>query len=249
MGLMLGHRSLPRRLNLVLSSKPIQRRRSLHEQTYQALRASILRGELAPGERLVETQLAQQLQVSRTPIREAIRQLQKEGLVTADASGGLCVTMLSTADAVQLYDCRMALEQLSVLGACDHATDAQLGRLEQSVAQAEAASQKPPSQDHFVELLALDYQFHRLIAESSGNQCLVSLLDQVFDKMALLRIQTTRHNPKVLEIRLEHRQIFETIARRDQAAAVQAIQAHLGSSRIRVSQAIEHLRQATDAGS
>ena len=92
---------------MTLSSQPLQRSKSLQEQTYQALRASILLGELAPGDRLVEKEIAQRLQVSRTPIREAMRQLQQEALVTADGNGGLRVTTISIADAVQLYDCRI----------------------------------------------------------------------------------------------------------------------------------------------
>jgi DNA-binding GntR family transcriptional regulator len=231
---------------LVLSSQPIQRSKSLHEQTYQALRTSILTGDLVSGDRLVETQLAQQLQVSRTPIREAIRQLQREGLVTADSGEGLRVTAISVADAVQLYDCRIALEQLSVAGACEQASPIQLQTLEKFVIQAEKLAAQHSSGLSNSQLLDLDYQFHRQIAEGSGNKWLVALLDQVFDKMTLLRIQTTRHNPKVLEIRIEHRQIYEAIAQRDAAAATAAIQNHLIASKARVVQEVQHLQHPDD---
>ena len=101
-------------------TQPIPRVQSLHEQTYVALRTAILSGELASGERLVESQLAVTLKVSRTPIREAIRQLQRDNLVIADDNGGLCVTQLSATDAGHLYDCRMGLEELAVAQACIH---------------------------------------------------------------------------------------------------------------------------------
>jgi DNA-binding GntR family transcriptional regulator len=231
---------------LILSSPPIQRSKSLHEQTYQALRTSILSGQLAPGDRLVETQIAQQLQVSRTPIREAMRQLQREGLITADSNGGLRVTAISVVDAAQLYDCRIALEQLSVVGACEHASPAQVQKLEHCVVQAEALSSLASDQVNSFQLLDLDYQFHHLMAESSGNAWLVFLLDQVFDKMALLRIQTLCHNPKVLEIRLEHRQVYEAIAQRDPVAAAQAIQAHLTASKARVVWEVQQLQQQSN---
>lgn len=235
---------------MTLSIQPIQRGKSLHEQAYQALRVSIFSGELAPGDRLVETQLAQQFQVSRTPLREALRQLQREGLVTADVNGGLRVTTLSTTDAIQLYDCRLALEQLSVAGACDQASEVQLQQLEQYVLQAEQIKRDRTAQStaqsgrlhrnsSSLQLLDLDYQFHHLIAECSGNQRLVFLLDQVFDAMALLRVQTLRHNPDVLEIRLEHRQIYQAIAQRDPEAAAASIKAHLVASKARVVQEIE----------
>lgn len=77
------------------SSAPIQRPQSLREQTYQVLRASILSGELGAGSRLVEAQIAEKLQVSRTPIREALQQLQKEQLIVTDKNGNLRVISFS----------------------------------------------------------------------------------------------------------------------------------------------------------
>ncbi|XWK87085.1 MAG: GntR family transcriptional regulator [Phormidium sp.] len=226
---------------MILSAQPIERSKSLQEQTYQALRSSIMSGELASGDRLVETQLAQQLQVSRTPIREALRQLQREGLVKADANGGLRVTVISVTDAVQLYDCRIALEQVSVAGACEKASELQLQILEKFVVQAEKLTQRGTSELNNFQLLDLDYQFHHLIAESSGNKWLVSLLDQVFDKMMLLRIKTMRQNPKVLEIRIEHQEIFAAIAQRNIQMATEAIQNHLMASKIRVAEEVRNL--------
>ena len=226
---------------MILSSPPLQRSKSLYDQTYQALRTSILSGELAPGDRLVETQIAEQLQVSRTPIREAMRQLQQEELLTADSNGGLRVTTISTTDAVQLYDCRMALEQMAVVGACEKANALQLKKLKQYVVAASSLVKSKSSDLKSFQMLELDYQFHHLIAESSGNKWLVSLLDQVFDKMALLRTQTTRHNPDVLEIRNEHHQIYEAIAQRNVAAATQAVQNHLSASKARVVQEVQNL--------
>jgi len=228
-------------LTLVTLSNPLPRRESLHEQTYQALRTSILSGELSPGERLVETQLAKQLEVSRTPIRESLRQLQREGLVTLDSSGGLRVISVSVTDAVHLYDCRMALEQAAVREACLHASDRTLESLHQSIVQSERAVQRATSTLNTFEMLNLDYQFHRQIAVSTGNPWLTDLLDQVFDKMMLLRVQTTRHNPKVLDICSEHRQICAAIASGDPDTAITSIQAHLSASKQRVVKALETL--------
>jgi DNA-binding GntR family transcriptional regulator len=227
---------------LTLSLPSVQRSKSLYEQTYQALRTSILCGDLLPGERLIETQLAEQLQVSRTPIREAIRQLQRDSLVSTDAGGGLRVITISTVDAIQLYDCRIALEKLSVQEACQYATTSQLEDLESLVAEAEQLTEQPTINSASLQMLEIDYRFHQLIAESSGNRWLVTFLDQVFDKMALLRVQTTRHNPRVLEIRSEHRQIFEAIAQRNTESAIQAIQDHLVASKTRVVQEVESLQ-------
>jgi DNA-binding GntR family transcriptional regulator len=216
----------------------IQRSQSLRQQVYQALRQIILRGDLASGERIIETKLAEQLQVSRTPIREAIGQLQREKLIVSNPKGGLRVATLSIEDAIQLYDCRIALEQLSAAGACQLVTPQQLKQLEKYVLLAESAKSQI-NQANSWQLLEIDYQFHHLIAESSGNQWLLTLLEQVFDKMALLRVQTTKHNPQVLEIRLEHRQIFEAIASRDSELAQKTIQDHLIASKYRVVRELE----------
>lgn len=234
-----------------LSATSLQRGQSLHEQTYQALRTAILSGELAAGDRLIETQLAESLQVSRTPVREAIRQLQRENLVTSDANGALRVALLSVADAIHLYDCRIALEQVSVAEACQQASSAHLKKIEQVVKQAEKKGGQPSHPLTHFQFLHMDYAFHRLLAEGSGNPWLVSLLDQVFDQMALLRIRTLQHNPGVLEIRGEHRRIYEAIAARDVAAAIQTIRGHLTASKERVVKEVQQLEQelaAADSG-
>jgi DNA-binding GntR family transcriptional regulator len=216
----------------------IQRSQSLRQQVYQALRQIILSGDLASGERIVETKLAEQLQVSRTPIREAIGQLQREKLIVSNPKGGFKVATLSIQDAIQLYDCRIALERLSAAGACELATRQQLEKLEKYVLLAESAQSQSNKSDSF-KLLEIDYQFHHLIAKSSGNQWLLNLLEQVFDKMALLRIQTTKHNPQVLEIRLEHQQIYEAIASKNIDLAQKTIQNHLTASKERVVRELE----------
>lgn len=228
---------------MVLSTKNVQRSKSLHEQTYQALRESILSGELAAGDRLIETQIAEKLQVSRTPIREAIRQLQREELITADQLGWLRVATVSPAEAKNLYDCRMALEILAVTGACQNSSNSQIKKIKAILAQGEKLFKHKDANPNSFQLLELDYQFHRTIAQSSGNTYLVSLLDQVFGKMALLRVQTTRHNPRVLEIRTEHQLLMQAIAARDIEAATQAIQSHLIASKARVVQELENIQQ------
>ncbi len=212
----------------------IQRSKSLREQVYQALRQIILRGDLASGERIVETKLAKQLNVSRTPIREAIGQLQREKLIVSNPNGGFRVATMSIKDAMQLYDCRIALEQVSVAGACELVNSQHLEQLEQCIVSAEEIAESNTGKANSFELLELDYQFHHLIAEIADNQWLLALLEQVFDKMALLRVQTTQHNPQVLQIRLEHRQIFEAIANKNADLARQSIEQHLTASKARV---------------
>ncbi|MGC1395768.1 MAG: GntR family transcriptional regulator [Coleofasciculaceae cyanobacterium] len=213
--------------------KSLQRSQPLKEQAYQALRKMILSGEFTPGQRLVEAQLARYLQVSRTPIREALGQLQRESLVMTD-SDGLHVATFSATDAEQLYECRIALERVSVNAACHNATATQLKKLHRLIQQSEKLADTNPSQMLNFQLLELDYQFHRLIAEMSGNLWLQAMLDQIFDKMMLLRIQTTQQNPSVLDIRAEHLYVYEAIAQRNSEVAVEAVINHLQAAKTRV---------------
>jgi len=226
--------------------RSLQRTQPLKEQAYQAIRSAILSGELLPGQRLVETQLANDLQVSRTPIREALRQLQNEDLVV-EVDNVLRVATFSATDAAQFYDCRIALEQLSATDACRNATEAQLLELSQMVSQADRLDGSNPSQLINFQLLDLDYRFHRLLAESSGNLWLRAMLDDLFDKMMLLRIQTIQQNRNVLDIRIEHRHIYEAIAQRNPKAAAEAIKDHLVAAKQRVILEMENLQQETKA--
>lgn len=206
----------------------------------------ILSGELTPGQRLVEAQLARHLQVSRTPIREALGQLQRESLVMTD-SDGLKVATFSATDAAQLYECRIALEQVSVNAACHNATTAQIRKLQRLVEQSEKLADTKSSQMLNFQLLELDYQFHRLIAEMSGNLWLQTMLDQIFDKMMLLRIQTTQQNPSVLDIRKEHLYVYEAIAQRNSEVAVEAVINHLQAAKTRVVDELNILLSETEA--
>lgn len=225
--------------------KSIQRNQPLKEQAYQALRKAILSGELTPGQRLVEAHLARTLEISRTPIREAIQRLQQEALVTTNSDNGLQISTFSAEDAMQLYECRLALEQVSVTAACHNAKTAQLQKLHRIVQQAEKLVDTKSSPLLNFQLLDLDYQFHRLLAEISGNLWLRSMLEQVFDKMMLLRIQTIQQNQNVLEIRTEHYRVYEAVAQRDPKAAAEAIQSHLMAAQARVVHELQIIQSDT----
>ncbi len=229
-----------------LSSRSLQRPQSLQDQAYQALRTAILSGELVPGQRLIETQLAQKLQVSRTPIREALHQLKQADLVVEDR-GVLSVAKFTSEDARKLYECRLALENVSVKEACRNASDRQLKQIENLIEKAEKLLNAEPTKLTSFQLLDLDYRFHREIAQGSNNEWLVSLLDRLFDKMILVRIQTMLSNPAVLEVRWEHRQIYDAILARNSEQAVQAIQDHLIASQARVVLELEQIQQSQEA--
>jgi DNA-binding GntR family transcriptional regulator len=229
-------------LSLKLSGNSLTAPQSLHEQVYQVLRTAIFSGELRGGERLIETQLATKLQVSRTPIREAIRQLQREDLVVADGNGSLRVAKLSLEDAINLYDCRIALEQLAVIQACGNAKSRNIKKLEEAIGRVEKAMEQESKELSNFQLLHIDYQFHRQLAECSGNPWLENLLLQIFDKITLLRIPNIQDHPEIQEIRSEHRRIYDAIINRNEEAAKMAVQQHLMATKERVVREIRLLK-------
>ena len=204
-----------------------KRPKPLYEQAYEKLRMAILSGEMVPGQRLVESSLAERLAVSRTPIREAMRQLQLEGLLQLDQQGGLSVTQFSPTDISHLYECRIALERVAVSGACRHATPLQIKRIDLVLTQIEAALYDQALKLDRNQFLSLNRQFHRQIAESSGNPWLLTLLDQVLDKILLFRVQLHREDADVREMHEQHRQIYTAIAHRDIEQGVHLISRHL----------------------
>ena len=225
-----------------------QRAKTLHDQTYADLRAAILFGKIRAGDRLVETQLAEQFQVSRTPIRAAVHQLRQTGLLTLHSDGGIYVKKLTLHDAIKIYDCRIALEQLAVAGSCHHATKHQLELIEQTLIESEAIARQGEADAHSVQLLDLNIQFHRLIAQSSDNLWLVPLLEQLSNQATLSRVQTLKVDSDVVDVHYEHRQIYEAIARRDADVAVQRLTDHLRSSQKRIAERFQDNASATHRG-
>lgn len=222
--------------------------KTLHERIYLTLRTSILSGEFKLGARLTESKLAKRLQVSRTPVREAIRRLQQERLLTSDSPDGVTIVEISLDSAIHLYDCRIALEQLAVTGACFHATPAQLEGLEQNLLASEAALSQQVSRSTTqqgaaaLKQLDLNYEFHQLIAEASQNPWAISLLDQLSNQVQLLRLQILEDWLDVEAIQKEHWQLFRAIKDRDEKAARKAITDHLEHSKKRVIQVFQSHR-------
>ncbi|NEQ45967.1 MAG: GntR family transcriptional regulator [Leptolyngbya sp. SIOISBB] len=226
----------------------------LFSKIYTALRHEILSGQLLPGENLIEQSLADRFAVSRTPIREAIRQLQQEGLIESDNRHGIRVAVITIADAIHLYDCRLGLEQVAAMGACENATPPQLEALAYCLAQAQLAEPQPTAQYPQESAAAsdnrlqIDRSFHHLIAEASGNPWLAQLLSQILNKMSLLGSTVTHRNPAVLEIWAEHQRIVDAIMAREPQVAAIAMRDHLIASKARVVQELQGLQSTAALG-
>jgi DNA-binding GntR family transcriptional regulator len=187
----------------------------------------IVRLQLRPGERIVESDLQRRIGLGRTPIREALFQLSREGLVVRD-SRGFAVAELSAREVGELYEVREELEVLAVRRAIARATDEDLQELSQVIA--ESGSGPRGAEDRWV----LGLRFHRTLARLGGNAVLEQLLEQVLRRIARVRFMEILSDPSGERAREEHRRIYESLLRRDVEAAESAVRSHIRASKERV---------------
>ncbi len=205
---------------------PLKRRRLVDEVT-QTLRDAILNGRFLAGTRLRQADLAAQLAISRTPIREALGRLQQEGLIELLPGGGVRVALLNLTEAVELYDLREVLDGLAARLAAHRAADGALGRIQKALGRmAQCLERKDPNQ-----WFGAHVAFHDEILQASGNKRLQGL-------SAVVRLSIRHFHPLLLktENRLEdayreHRGIYEAIAAHDAEAAERFARAHIANAK------------------
>ena len=196
----------------------------LRDVVFNTLRQAILRGELKPGERLMEIQLANKLGVSRTPIREAIRKLELEGLVLMIPRKGAEVAEITEKNMLDVLEVRRALEELAVKLACERITEEEI----QELKDAADAFQKILSEKDITKIAEADEAFHDVIFKSTGNDRLIQLLNSLREQMYRYRLEYLKreeYHPQLLE---EHQQIIDRITRKDQSEAAELIDRHIG---------------------
>lgn len=153
----------------------LQNHRPLRELVYEELKRQILVGEIAPGTRMMEIELADEMGVSRTPIREAIRKLEKEGLVIIEPRRGAYASDISIKDMLDVLEVRQDLEGMAASMAAEKVTEEE----KRDFAQANAAYKEAIRNGKTEEIIRCDERFHQLIVGYSGNKTLMQLLSQV----------------------------------------------------------------------
>jgi DNA-binding GntR family transcriptional regulator len=213
-------------------------RRSLADDVADRLRDAILSGSFQPGEPLREEQLAASLDVSRGPVREALVQLEREGLVIVRRHRGATVARLSQADAEEVYSLRLALERLAVQRAVVSATEADFAAMEDILDAFRAASIGEPSAK---EIADLDVRFHDLIYRAAHHQrlydCWANLRSQTF----LFLLSRNVANADFREVTVQsHKDLLDVLRSRDPVRAGIEIENHLLGAYERV---VQGLRQ------
>ena len=198
-------------------------RSSLVDAAYAALRQRILDNTYPPGHQALEQALAEDLGISRTPLREALIRLQKEGLVAVVPRHGMRVLPVSPADMKQIYEILSALESMAAeLAAKRRPTDAELAPLEQ----ASRDMAKALKADDLEAWAEADERFHRHLVELSGNRMLVEAVLNFWDRAHRVRRFTLRLRPKPLHSTKEHMALVERIRAGDAAGANEVNRAH-----------------------
>lgn len=203
------------------------RKVSTRDYAYAEIKQQIITGTLPPEEPIVEEQLSTQLDISRTPLREALQRLEIEELVIRQLNGRLKVAPISVQEVNEIFTVRRKLEELVVAQATERATERDLRKLTNITEMIE----KNFREDNLEEILYYGGQFHSFIYDLSGNQTAVNILSQLNDHIhRYRRIIPTQAIGKLEKSLDEHRRILQCMMTKDVKGAVQAISEHIESS-------------------
>ena len=207
----------------------------LRDVVFYTLRQAILKGELKPGERLMEMQLANQLGVSRTPIREAIRKLELEGLVLMIPRRGAVVAKITEKDLRDVLEVRTSLEKLAIELACQRMPDETIPDLRQALEAFKEALKK----EDLTAQAEKDEQFHDVIFKSTGNQRLIQMLNNLREQMYRYRLEYLKecgaHGGRVEG----HEAIIQALSVKDKEKAADIIARHIYNQELSVIRKIQ----------
>ena len=195
----------------------------LREVVCETLRKAIRNGVLEPGERLMEVQLAEELGISRTPVREAIRKLEQEGYVIMMPRRGTYVSNVSVRDVKEIFEIRSALESLATSLAAMRIEPEELDRLRALLTEIEGHIERRDID----KIVATDIEFHGLLYRVSRNERLVTIIGNLKEQLARFRTLSMSYPGRLHETLEEHRAMVEAIAAGDEEAARDAAERHM----------------------
>lgn len=198
----------------------------LRDLVFMTLRKAILMGNLRPGDRLLEEHLSERMGVSRTPIREAIRKLELEGLVNMVPRCGASVASINASKVKDVLEVRGALDELAIRLACDHITEDQIQRLNEAKLRFENTT-TGSSIASIARIVDADIKFHDIIIEASGNEKLVQMMTNLSESIYRYRYECLKDSNIYEELIEEHREMYESIVAKDIERAVLSARNHI----------------------
>lgn len=195
----------------------------LRDVVFNTLRQAILTGELKPGERLMEIHLADRLGVSRTPIREAIRKLELEGLVVMIPRKGAQVAKITEKNLKDVLEVRRVLDMLAVKLACQRMSEDEKKELKQACDE----FKKVVRDNNTKDITEADVRFHDIILKSTGNDRLIQLVNNLAEQMYRYRLEYIKDSSYHNILVQEHEAIYSAIMNQEEEKAAQAAAEHI----------------------
>jgi DNA-binding GntR family transcriptional regulator len=196
----------------------------LPDQVYSYLRSAIIRGDLPPGDKLVELEIAAQMGTSQGPVREALQRLEHDGLVERRARSATYVTSISIDEMYELFSIRGLIEGYAIRRTSQTITHDQCALLDELIRQMAKAG----SQNDIIPLAEYDMQFHRRIVEWSGSTNFLSAWTPLSNQIQRFIVQShPEHYPDFVEIGTRHQPIVEALRQHDSDGAARAVQEHI----------------------
>lgn len=215
----------------------------LRDVVFNTLRQAILTGELKPGERLMEIHLANRLGVSRTPIREAIRKLELEGLVTMIPRRGAEVAQITEKSLKDVLEVRRALDALCVELACDRISAGELKELSDACDAFETATKTKDTK----KIAQADVALHDIIVKATDNSRLVQLVNNLSEQMYRYRFEYLKDETSHEQLIKEHRIMFEGIRDKDKETAARTAKLHIDNQQNSIMKQIRLEREKDSA--
>lgn len=212
----------------------------LRDVVFNTLREAILKGELKPGERLMELQLAAKLGVSRTPIREAIRMLEQEGLAVTIPRKGAEVARMTEKDMEDVLQIREALDELAARIACEQITEEQLAELRETMHEFEESTKTA----NVRKIAEADVRFHDIIYQSTGNPKLVNMLNNLREQMYRYRVEYLKDESNYPTLMQEHKAIVEGLTLKNKQKVTETMKCHVGNQAVAVKAMIREQENA-----
>ena len=195
----------------------------LRDLVFAAIRESILNGTLEPGERLMEVQLAEEMGVSRTPVREAIRKLELEGLVVMVPRKGAYVAGLTLKEVADVFEIRSCLEGLAAALAAERITDDEIKKLDQILEDISVAGEKRDVET----IIKKDAEFHQVLFSATRNERLAQMINTLKEHIDRFRIESFNNPVRIKSVLKEHKKIVEAIKQGDSNNAERLAKEHI----------------------
>ena len=203
----------------------IEKAKPYYDQIYHKIREMILFMKLKPGERVYEARMARLFNTSRSPVREAVKALIKEGLLVSDEKSRIFVYEPTFDDIIQIYQCRMALESLAARLTAEVATTSQIKEIGTIIEETERYLSN--EEENREKLILLNTEFHHLITKFSKNDLLKKQLKDINSLSYFFRVLNFKGKNRGRELFEEHKEIYECIKNRESLKASSAMMKHI----------------------